>query len=147
MMKYIFCILLGVFLCWGSHLISNEAQEAYRLEAGSNGIQTYSYSYTSKASIIQLDQEQKLVKTKEYAGKQNYNNDNGVLNPFSFRHLSPLKILRFNIPSVTIRILSSLKIQLPKNQWTGFSYSVCLHHLSEKRIHYGLEAYNILSLQ
>lgn len=122
MMKYIFCILLGVFLCWGFHLISNEAQEAYRLEAGSNGIQTYSYSYTSKASIIQLDQEQKLVKTKEYAGKQNYNNDNGVLNPFSFRHLSPLKILRFNIPSVTIRILSSLKIQLPKNQWTGFSY-------------------------
>lgn len=78
MMKYIFCILLGVFLCWGFHLISNEAQEAYRLEAGSNGIQTYSYSYTSKASIIQLDQEQKLVKTKEYAGKQNYNNDNGV---------------------------------------------------------------------
>ena len=42
----------------------NEAQEAYRLEAGSNGIQTYSYSYTSKASIIQLDQEQKLVKKK-----------------------------------------------------------------------------------
>lgn len=82
MMKYIFCILLGVFLCWGFHLIFNEAQEAYRLEAGSNGIQTYSYSYTSKASIIQLDQEQKLVKTKEYAGKQNYNNDNGVLNPF-----------------------------------------------------------------
>ena len=58
MMKYIFCILLGVFLCWGFHLIFNEAQEAYRLEAGSNGIQTYSYSYTSKASIIQLDQEQ-----------------------------------------------------------------------------------------
>ena len=129
MMKYIFCILLGVFLCWGFHLIFNEAQEAYRLEAGSNGIQTYSYSYsyTSKASIIQLDQEQKLVKTKEYAGKQNYNNDNGVLNPFSFRHLSPLKILRFNIPSVTIRILSSLKIQLPKNQWTGFS---CLLYTS-----------------
>ena len=45
MMKYIFCILLGVFLCWGFHLISNEAQEAYRLEAGSNGIQTYSYSF------------------------------------------------------------------------------------------------------
>ena len=106
MMKYIFCILLGVFLCWGFHLISDEAQEAYRLEAGSNGIQTYSNSYTSKASIIQLDQEQKLVKTKEYAGKQNYNNDNGVLNPFSFRLLSHLKILRLNIPSVTIRILS-----------------------------------------
>ena len=122
MMKYIFCILLGVFLNWGFHLISDEAQEAYRLEAGSTSIQTYTNSYTSKTSIIQLDKEQKLVKTKEYTGKQDYNNDNGVLNPFSFRHLSPLKILRFNIPSVTIRILSSLKIQLPQNQWTGFSY-------------------------
>ena len=117
MMKYIFCILLGVFLCWGSHLISNEAQEAYRLEAGSNGIQTYSYSYTSKASIIQLDQEQKLVKTKEYAGKQNYNND---------------------IPSVTIRILSSLKIQLPKNQWTGFSYYTNLFKYSDRYHIYSL---------
>ena len=35
MMKYIFCILLGVFLNWGFHLISDEAQEAYRLETGS----------------------------------------------------------------------------------------------------------------
>ena len=122
MMKYIFCILLGVFLCWGFHLIFNEAQEAYRLEA----------------SIIQLDQEQKLVKTKEYAGKQNYNNDNGVLNPFSFRHLSPLKILRFNIPSVTIRILSSLKIQLPKNQWTGFSYYTNLFKYSDRYHIYSL---------
>ena len=138
MMKYIFCILLGVFLCWGFHLIFNEAQEAYRLEAGSNGIQTYSYSYTSKASIIQLDQEQKLVKTKEYAGKQNYNNDNGVLNPFSFRHLSPLKILRFNIPSVTIRILSSLKIQPPQNQWTGFSYYTNLFKYSDRYHIYSL---------
>ncbi|MCS2981469.1 hypothetical protein NXW61_16895 [Bacteroides xylanisolvens] len=91
MMKYIFCILLGVFLNWGFHLISDEAQEAYRLETGSTSIQTYTNSYTSKTSIIQLDKEQKLVKTKEYTGKQDYNNDNGVLNPFSFRHLSPFK--------------------------------------------------------
>ena len=100
MMKYIFCILLGVFLCWGFHLIFNEAQEAYRLEAGSNGIQTYSYSYsyTSKAS----------------------------------------KILRFNIPSVTIRILSSLKIQLPKNQWTGFSYYTNLFKYSDRYHIYSL---------
>ncbi len=83
MMKYIFCILLGVFLCWGFHLIFNEAQEAYRLEAGSNGIQTYS-------------------------------------------------------PSVTIRILSSLKIQLPKNQWTGFSYYTNLFKYSDRYHIYSL---------
>ena len=134
MMKYIFCILLGVFLSWGFHLISDEAQEAYRLEAGSTSTQTSTNSYTSKTSIIQLDK----VKTKEYAGKQDYNNDNGVLNPFSFRHLSPLKILRFNIPSVTIRILSALKIQLPQNQWTGFSYYTNLFKYSDRYHIYSL---------
>lgn len=139
MMKYIFCILLGVFLCWGFHLISEEAQEIYRLEAGNSGIQTYTNSYSSKASIIQLDKEQKLVKTKENAEKQNYNNDNGVLNSFSFRHLSPLKILRFNIPSVAIRrILNSLKIQLPQNQWTGFSYYTNLFKYSDRYHIYSL---------
>ena len=71
-------------------------------------------------------------------GKQDYNNDNGVLNPFSFRHLSPLKILRFNIPSVTIRILSSLKIQLPQNQWTGFSYYTNLFKYSDRYHIYSL---------
>ena len=59
MMKYIFCILLGVFLNWGFHLISDEAQEAYRLETGSTSIQTYTKSYTSKTNILQLDKEQK----------------------------------------------------------------------------------------
>ena len=78
MMKYIFCILLGIFLSWGFQLISDERQEAYRPETGSTYIQT-------------------------------------CVN-------APSKLLRFNIHSVTIRILSSLKIQLPKNQWTGFSF-------------------------
>ena len=123
MMKYIFCILLGMFLSWGFHLISNEEQEAYRLETGSTGIRTCTNSYYSKAkaSIKQLGKEKKLIKAKENTGKQDYNDSDGVLNPFSFRH-SLSKLLRFNIPSGTIRILSSLKIQLPKNQWTGFSY-------------------------
>ena len=54
MMKYIFCILLGVFLNWGFHLISDEAQEAYRLETGSTSIQTYTKSYTSKTNMKNL---------------------------------------------------------------------------------------------
>ena len=92
MMKYIFCILLGVFLNWGFHLISDEAQEAYRLETGSTSIQTYTNSYTSKTSIIQLDKEQKLVKTKEYTGKQDYNNDNGVLRYYDSIFLLSLSV-------------------------------------------------------
>ena len=138
MIKYIFCILVGVFLSWGFHLISDETQEAYRSEAGTTSIQTCTNSYTSRTSIIQLNKEQNLIKTKEYTGKQDYNNDNGVLNPFSFRHLSPLKILRFNTPSVTTRILSALKIQLPLNQWTGFSYYTSLIKYSDRYHIYSL---------
>lgn len=138
MIKCIFCILLGVFLSWEFHLISNETQEAYRSETGSTSIQTYTKSYSSKTTVKQLGKEKKIIKTKEYTGKQDYNNDNGVLNPFSFRHLSPLKILRFNITSVTIRILSSLKIQLPLNQWTGFSYYTNLIKYSDRYHIYSL---------
>ena len=68
------------------------------------------------------NQNQNQNKAKENTGKQDYNDSDGVLNPSSFRYFSPSKLLRFNIHSVTIRILSSLKIQLPKNQWTGFSF-------------------------
>lgn len=124
MMKYIFCILVGIFLIWGFNLISNEAQQAYRPETGSTGIQTCIQSHysKSKSTIAQLGKGKKLAKPQEYTGKQDYKTNSGILNPFSFRHFSPLKILRFNIPSVTIRILSALKVQVPQNQWTGFSY-------------------------
>ena len=123
MMKYIFCILLGIFLSWGFQLISDERQEAYRPETGSTYIQTCVNAFhpETKTMIKQLGKEKKLVKAKENTGKQDYNDSDGVLNPSSFRYFSPSKLLRFNIHSVTIRILSSLKIQLPKNQWTGFS--------------------------
>jgi len=124
MMKYIFCILLGIFLSWGFQLISDERQEAYRPETGSTYIQTCVNAFhpETKTMIKQLRKEKKLVKAKENTGKQDYNDSDGVLNPSSFRYFSPSKLLRFNIHSVTIRILSSLKIQLPKNQWTGFSF-------------------------
>ena len=67
MMKYIFCILLGMFLSWGFHMISDKEQETYRLEAGSTGIRTCTNSYYSKAkaSIKQLGKEKNSSKQKE----------------------------------------------------------------------------------
>lgn len=128
MMKYIFCILAGILLIWGFNSISNEAQQAYRSETGITGIQTCirTHCSKSKATIAQLEKGKKLSKPQEYTGKQDYKTNNGILTPFSFRHFSPLKILRFNIPSATIRILSALKVQVPQNQWTGFSYYISL---------------------
>lgn len=128
MMKYIFCILVGILLIGGFNSISNEVQQAYRSKTGSSGIQTCIRTHysKSKATIAQLGKGKKLAKPQEYTGRQDYKTNNGILNPFSFRHFSPLKILRFNIPSATIRILSALKVQVPQNQWTGFSYYINL---------------------
>ena len=133
MMKYLlyFFVLVSVFLTSGSSS-TPENQQKY------NDIYTM-YSPNEDKTEYNIPQADIERYEKElYAGKQNYNNDNGVLNPFSFRHLSPLKILRFNIPSVTIRILSSLKIQLPKNQWTGFSYYTNLFKYSDRYHIYSL---------
>ena len=72
MMKYIFCILLGIFLSWGFQLISDERQEAYRPETGSTYIQTCVNAFhpETKTMIKQLGKEKKLVKAKENTGKQ-----------------------------------------------------------------------------
>ena len=80
MMKYIFCILLGIFLSWGFQLISDERQEAYRPETGSTYIQTCVNAFhpETKTMIKQLGKEKKLVKAKENTGKQDYNDSDGV---------------------------------------------------------------------
>ena len=64
MMKYIFCILLGIFLSWGFQLISDERQEAYRPETGSTYIQTCVNAFhpETKTMIKQLGKEKKLVR-------------------------------------------------------------------------------------
>ena len=73
-MKYIFCILLGIFLSWGFQLISDERQEAYRPETGSTYIQTCVNAFhpETKTMIKQLGKEKKLVKAKENTGKRHY---------------------------------------------------------------------------
>ena len=54
------------------------------------------------------------------------------------RTTSLSKILRFNVSSVTIRILSSLKYQFPKEKWTGLPYYTNLTKFSYRYYVYTL---------
>jgi hypothetical protein len=93
-----------------------ELQE-FRTEAGTTTIQSHnkSQSYRSKAVVKQSGKENNSFQEGKYDGKYDCNIADGILgNSLLSRTTSLSKILRFNVSSVTIRILSSLKYQFPK---------------------------------
>lgn len=117
MVKYIFCILFGIFLIWGCNLVPDKELQEFRTEAGTTTIQSHnkSQSYRSKAVVKQSGKENNSFQEGKYDGKYDCNIADGILgNSLLSRTTSLSKILRFNVSSVTIRILSSLKYQFPK---------------------------------
>ena len=125
MAKYIFCILFGIFLIWGCNLVPDKELQEFRTEAGTTTIQSHnkSQSYRSKAVVKQSGKENNSFQEGKYDGKYDCNIADGILgNSLLSRTTSLSKILRFNVSSVTIRILSSLKYQFPKEKWTGLPY-------------------------
>ena len=108
MAKYIFCILFGIFLIWGCNLVPDKELQEFRTEAGTTTIQSHNIA-------------------------------DGILgNSLLSRTTSLSKILRFNVSSVTIRILSSLKYQFPKEKWTGLPYYTNLTKFSYRYYVYTL---------
>ena len=123
MAKYIFCILFGIFLIWGCNLVPDKELQEFRTEAGTTTIQSHNKSF----------QEGK------YDGKYDCNIADGILgNSLLSRTTSLSKILRFNVSAVTIRILSSLKYQFPKEKWTGLPYYTNLTKFSYRYYVYTL---------
>ena len=121
MAKYIFCILFGIFLIWGCNLVPDKELQEFRTEAGTTTIQSHnkSQSYRSKAVVKQSGKENNSFQEGKYDGKYDCNIADGILgNSLLSRTTSLSKILRFNVSAVTIRILSSLKYQFPKEKWT-----------------------------
>ena len=123
MAKYIFCILFGIFLIWGCNLVPDKELQEFRTEAGTTTIQSHnkSQSYRSKAVVKQSGKENNSFQEGKYDGKYDLS-----------------KILRFNVSSVTIRILSSLKYQFPKEKWTGLPYYTNLTKFSYRYYVYTL---------
>ena len=141
MAKYIFCILFGIFLIWGCNLVPDKELQEFRTEAGTTTIQSHnkSQSYRSKAVVKQSGKENNSFQEGKYDGKYDCNIADGILgNSLLARTTSLSKILRFNVSSVTIRILSSLKYQFPKEKWTGLPYYTNLTKFSYRYYVYTL---------
>jgi hypothetical protein len=149
MAKYIFCILFGIFLIWGCNLVPDKELQEFRTEAGTTTIQSHnkSQSYRSKAVVKQSGKENNSFQEGKYDGKYDCNIADGILgNSLLSRTTSLSKILRFNVSSVTIRILSSLKYQFPKEKWTGLPYYTNLTKFSYRYYVYTLGRILILFL-
>ena len=125
MTKYIFCILFSIFLIWGCSLIPDKELQEFRTEAGT----------TAKQS----GKEKSFFQAGKYDGKYDCNIADGILgNSLLSRTTYFSKILRFSVSSVTIRILSSLKYQFPKEKWTGLPYYTNLTKFSYRYYVYTL---------
>ena len=141
MTKYIFCILFGIFLIWGCSLIPDKELQEFRTEAGTTAIQSHTQlqNYRSKAVVKQSGKEKSFFQAGKYDGKYDCNIADGILgNSLLSRTTSVSKILRFSVSSVTIRILSSLKYQFPKEKWTGLAYYTNLTKFSYRYYVYTL---------
>ena len=127
MAKYIFCILFGIFLIWGCNLVPDKELQEFRTEAGTTAV------------VKQSGKENNSFQEGKYDGKYDCNIANSILgNSLLSRTTSLSKILRFNVSSVTIRILSSLKYQFPKEKWTGLPYYTNLTKFSYRYYVYTL---------
>lgn len=142
MMKYIVCILLGIFLMLGCVLIPNKEWQEFRSETGTTNIQSriQSSNLSEKTVIQQSGKERCFVEAGNYSRKYDHELNDGILgHSLSPRPASPSKIIRFNLPSVTIQLLSSIKIQLTKNQSAGLSYYTNLTKYSYRYYVYTLK--------
>lgn len=117
MMKYVYCILLGVFLISGGYLVTDQALPEFRSSiTGTVNVQSrVQHEYDAKTIIKQSDKENSFHPKKESHRNFSCELGDGISGySFSLRTISPSKTLRAHIPSITIRMLSSLKTQLPE---------------------------------
>lgn len=137
MMKYIFCIMIGLFLVSGSHPIPDQELQTFRSEAGTVGLPSSASStyHVPQAVIQQLSKANSSVKVGTFSCKMS---DIVLGNSFSSRNLPPAKILRCNAASHVTQKLSSFKPPLPEVRWSGKIFDTPLCKYSNRYYVYTL---------
>lgn len=119
MMKYIFCMLLGIFLISVLHSVFNKELQEFQTEMGSMDT-SLSYNQSnhqiSESTTHQDCNANHSSCKKEFNKNYSYNINKGLSgSSLSYRGLSSPKILRFNASTLAILTLSSLIAQQPKD--------------------------------
>lgn len=137
MMKYIFCIMIGLFLTAGFTLVFDQNRQEFRTETGTVDLSASisSTDYVSQAIIQPSCEEDHSIKE----GLFNFKTSDIVAgNSFSSRNLPPAKTLRFNAASLVIQKLSALKSPLPEVRWAGLFFYTHLCKYSNRYYLYTL---------
>lgn len=119
MAKYIFYILLGLFLISKFASAGDGDREEYKVAHTINLQYTPEYLCSkSEADIRQYNKD---------TGNQNYSNRADVGNigiSSSFRCASPFKLLRADASFIVSKALKSIKSLLPEEKTNSFSFSI-----------------------
>ena len=118
MVKYIFYMLLGLFLMSKVVSVSGDIEECETLHAIVDTQHHPEKWHTLSEKF--LNHYEAGMQCESY---DNQTDDVSIGNNFSFRCTSPSKILRNNTASIIARIVKSLKILLPE-ETTSFSFSI-----------------------
>ena len=119
MVKYIFYMLLGLFLISKVVSVSGDIEECETLHAIVDTQHHPEKWHTLSEKF--LNHYEAGIQCESY---DNQTDDVSIGNNFSFRCNSPSKILRNNTASIIARIVKSLKILLPEEKTTSFSFSI-----------------------
>ena len=119
MVKYIFYMLLGLFLISKVVSVSGDIEECETLHAIVDTQHHPEKWHTLSEKF--LNHYEAGMQCESY---DNQTDDVSIGNNFSFRCTSPSKILRNNTASIIARIVKSLKILLPEEKTTSFSFSI-----------------------
>ena len=115
MVKYIFYMLLGLFLISKVVSVSGDIEECETLHAIVDTQHHPEKWHTLSEKF--LNHYEAGIQCESY---DNQTDDVSIGNNFSFRCNSPSKILRNNTASIIARIVKSLKILLPEEKTTSF---------------------------
>ncbi|MDD3037388.1 hypothetical protein [Bacteroides sp.] len=141
MIRYIFCILLGILLISVLHSVPDKERQKIQTESGVTG--TPSYSQSNHQFSESADEQSYTTKSSAYNSgnkEYDYSLNSGILgNSFSYSGLSYSKVFRFNISTITILILSFLIAQLPKESNGKLSFYINSTRLSYRYYIYTLK--------
>ena len=141
MVKYIFYMLLGLFLISKVVSVSGDIEECETLHAIVDTQHHPEKWHTLSEKF--LNHYEAGIQCESY---DNQTDDVSIGNNFSFRCNSPSKILRNNTASIIARIVKSLKILLPEEKTTSFSFSINPFNFSYRYYIYTPVSYTHLTL-
>lgn len=117
MVKYIFYMLLGLFLVSKAVSASGDIKECKMLH-------TIGMHYSSEDRHILSEADSRQYKEGTHGDFNCKTGIANIANSFSFRCTSLTKILRNNAAFNTVKIVRCLKIPLPEDKTTSFPFSI-----------------------